>query len=65
MAVIAPVGGLVLCLLTVGVLLADLGSRKNGWLYLGVFAVWLVGGAVYAALRLGRRKSQLMSRTSG
>lgn len=65
MAVIAPVGGLVLCLLTVAVLLVDLGSRTNGWFFLGVFAVWVVGGALYAALRLGRRKSQLMSRTSG
>ncbi len=60
LAVIAPIGGLVLCLLTVGVLLVDLGSRQNGWFFLGVFSLWIVGGAGYAALRLrrlGRGKS--------
>ena len=65
MAVIAPVGGLVLCLLTVAVLLVDLSTRENGWFFLALFAAWVVGGAVYAALRLGRRRAQLMSRTSG
>jgi APA family basic amino acid/polyamine antiporter len=65
MAVVAPVGGLVLCLLTVDVLLVDLSTRENGWFFLGVFVLWVVGGATYAALRLGRRRAQFMSRTSG
>jgi hypothetical protein len=65
MDVVAPVGGLVLCLLTVAVLLVDLSTRGNGWYFLALFAAWVVGGAVYAALRLGRRRAQLMSRTSG
>ena len=64
-AIAAPVGGLLLCLLTVGVLLVDLASRDNGWLFLGIFVVWVAGGAVYAALRIRRLGSQFMSRTSG
>ena len=65
MAIAAPAAGLVLCLLTVGILLVDLGSRPKGWLLLGLFVAWIAGGAVYAALRLRRRRPQFMSRTSG
>ncbi len=65
MAVAAPVAGLVLCLLTVGILLVDLGSRPRGWLFLGIFLAWTAAGVIYAAIRLRRRGDQFMSRTSG
>jgi basic amino acid/polyamine antiporter, APA family len=65
MAIAAPVAGLVLSLLTVAILLVDLGSRPGGWLFLGIFAAWTAGGGVYAVLRLRRRPGQFMSRTSG
>jgi basic amino acid/polyamine antiporter, APA family len=65
LAVAAPVGGLILSLLTVAILLVDLADKAQGWLFLGIFAAWVAGGAVYAALRLRRGKTQFMSRTSG
>jgi APA family basic amino acid/polyamine antiporter len=57
MAVAAPVAGLVLCLLTVAILLVDLGSRPQGWLFLGIFAAWTAGGALYAARRSRKARS--------
>jgi APA family basic amino acid/polyamine antiporter len=49
---IAPIGGLVLCLLVVAILIVDLLSRERALLYLGVFVGWLVLGAAWAWLRL-------------
>jgi APA family basic amino acid/polyamine antiporter len=48
---IAPVGGLVLCLLVVAILLVDLLARERAMRYLGVFVGWLVLGAAWAWLR--------------
>ncbi len=48
---IAPIGGLVLCLLVVAILFVDLLSRERAMLYLGVFVGWLVLGAAWAWLR--------------
>jgi basic amino acid/polyamine antiporter, APA family len=48
---IAPIGGLVLCLLVVAILFVDLLSRDRALLYLGVFGGWLVLGAAWAWLR--------------
>jgi APA family basic amino acid/polyamine antiporter len=56
----APVVGLLFCLLVIGILLVDLSSHREGWLFLAVFLLWGVVGALYARLRL-----QFMSRTSG
>jgi hypothetical protein len=56
---IAPIGGLVLCLLVVAILFVDLFSRERAVLYLGVFVGWLVLGAGRAWLRrryLARRR---------
>ncbi|HSV91476.1 MAG TPA: APC family permease [Desulfobacterales bacterium] len=66
---IAPIGGLVLCLLVVAILVVDLLSRERAVLYLGVFIGWLVLGAAWAWLRrrhlAGRGRSlQDMSRGS-
>ena len=52
--------GLLFCLLVIGILLVDLSSHREGWLFLAVFLLWGVVGALYARLRL-----QFMSRTSG
>ncbi len=65
---IAPIGGLVLCLLVVAILFVDLFSRDGAWLYLGVFVGWTALGAGWAWLR--RRhlaaggRDQAMSRGS-
>jgi APA family basic amino acid/polyamine antiporter len=48
---IAPIGGLVLCVLVIAILFIDLFSRERAMLYLGVFAGWLVAGAAWAWLR--------------
>lgn len=48
---IAPIGGLVLCLLVVAILFVDLFSRERALLYLGVFAGWLALGAAWAWVR--------------
>ena len=48
---IAPIGGLVLCLLVIAILFVDLLSRDRALLYLGVFVGWLVAGAAWAWLR--------------
>jgi len=48
---IAPIGGLVLCLLVVAILFIDLVSRERAMLYLGVFVGWLALGAAWAWLR--------------
>jgi APA family basic amino acid/polyamine antiporter len=52
---IAPIIGLVLCLVVIAILLVDLGYHPNGFLFLGIFAAWVLAGAAYAALRLRRR----------
>ena len=38
---IAPIGGLLLCLLVIGILFVDLFSRDGAWLFLGVFVGWI------------------------
>jgi APA family basic amino acid/polyamine antiporter len=65
---IAPIGGLVLCLLVIAILLVDLFAREDAWLFLGVFIGWIAVGAVWAwarrrHLRHGGR-AQAMSRGS-
>ena len=65
---IAPIGGLVLCLLVIAILFVDLFSRDRAWLFLGVFVGWIALGAGWALLRrryLARHaRTQLMSRGS-
>jgi L-asparagine transporter-like permease len=61
---IAPIGGLVLCLLVVAILIVDLLSRERAMLYLGVFTGWLVVGAAWAWLRRRHLARQPMSRGS-
>lgn len=51
---IAPIGGLLLCLLVVAILFVDLFSRERAGLFLAVFAGWLALGAAWAWVR--RRK---------
>ena len=48
---IAPIGGLVLCLLVIAILFVDLFSRERAWLFLGVFVGWIALGAGWAWLR--------------
>ena len=52
----APAMGLLLCLLVIAVLLIDLSSHRGGFVFLAIFLVWVVAGAVYSSLRLGRKK---------
>ena len=52
----APIAGLILCLVIVAILLVDLGSHRNGFVFLGVFAAWVAAGAVYAA-RVEKKKA--------
>ncbi len=65
---IAPIGGLVLCLLVVAILFVDLFSRDRAWLFLGVFVAWMACGAGWAWTRrryLARHApDQAMSRGS-
>jgi APA family basic amino acid/polyamine antiporter len=61
---LAPVVGLLLCVVVIAVLLVDLSSHPDGFLFLGIFAAWVAAGAVYSSLRL-RRLPQVMSRMSG
>ncbi|MBN1836932.1 MAG: amino acid permease [Spirochaetales bacterium] len=51
---LAPIVGLLLCLVVIAILLVDLGSHAGGFVFLGIFVVWVAAGAVYAALRLRR-----------
>jgi APA family basic amino acid/polyamine antiporter len=53
----APAMGLLLCLLVIAILLIDLSSHRSGFVFLAIFLVWVVAGAVYSGLRL-RRKNQ-------
>ena len=63
---LAPAVGLLLCLVVIVILLVDLSSHPGGFLFLGVFAIWVGAGALYAALRLRRRRgAHIMSRMSG
>ena len=48
---IAPIGGLVLCLLVIAILFVDLFSRDGAWLFLGVFVGWIAAGAAWAWVR--------------
>jgi len=57
---LAPVVGVLFCLLVIAILLADLSSHRDGWLFLVLFLLWAAAGALYVRLRL-----QFMSRTSG
>jgi APA family basic amino acid/polyamine antiporter len=50
----APVVGLLLCLVVIAVLLVDLSSHAGGFLFLGIFAFWVAAGAIYSGLRLRR-----------
>jgi APA family basic amino acid/polyamine antiporter len=52
----APAMGLLLCLLVIVILLIDLSAHRGGFVFLGIFLVWVAAGALYAGLRLGRRK---------
>ena len=68
----APIIGLVLAIVIIAILLIDLSSHQHGMLFLAVFIVWTIAGAVYAWLRLRGRHTegergpgQSMSRTSG
>jgi APA family basic amino acid/polyamine antiporter len=65
---LAPIGGLVLCLLVVAILFVDLCSREHAWLFLGVFVGWVALGVVWAWARhrrlAGRASVQPMSRGS-
>jgi APA family basic amino acid/polyamine antiporter len=51
----APAMGLLLCLLVIAVLLIDLSSHRGGFIFLAIFVVWVIVGAVYSALRLRRK----------
>jgi uncharacterized membrane protein len=53
---LAPAMGLLLCLLVIVILLIDLSSRQGGFILLTIFLGWVVAAAVYAGLRLGRKK---------
>ncbi len=63
---IAPIGGLVLCLLVIAILFVDLFSRDGAWLFLGVFVGWIAAGACWAWLRrrhlAARSRAQLARR---
>jgi basic amino acid/polyamine antiporter, APA family len=48
---IAPWAGLVLCLVVVLILLVDLGSHRDGFVFLALFLLWTTGGAIYARYR--------------
>ncbi len=52
----APAVGLLLCLLVIVILLIDLSSHRGGFIFLAIFAVWVVAGAVYSGFRLGRKR---------
>jgi APA family basic amino acid/polyamine antiporter len=54
---LAPSIGLLLCLVVIAILLVDLSSHRDGLLFLGIFAAWVAAGALYAALRRGRRNT--------
>ena len=51
----APAMGLLLCLLVIAVLLIDLSSHRGGFIFLAIFVVWVIVGAVYSGLRLRRK----------
>jgi basic amino acid/polyamine antiporter, APA family len=67
----APIGGLALCLVVVVILLADLSTHTDGFVFLAIFGVWVAGGALYARRVHARRvharaaSGQTMSRISG
>jgi len=54
---LAPAAGLLLCLLVIAILLVDLSSHRNGFLFLGIFFVWVAAGAFYAAIRLCTKRA--------
>jgi APA family basic amino acid/polyamine antiporter len=47
----APAMGLLLCLLVIAILLIDLSTHQGGFIFLGIFVVWVAAGALYAGLR--------------
>lgn len=47
---LGPAVGLLLCLLVIAILLVDLSSHRNGFLFLGIFFVWVVAGTFYSAI---------------
>ncbi|MCK4516496.1 MAG: hypothetical protein KAU31_14645, partial [Spirochaetaceae bacterium] len=52
----APIIGLLLSIVIIAILLIDLSSHQHGMIFLAVFVIWTIAGAVYAWLRLrGRR----------
>ncbi len=51
----APAMGLLLCLLIIAILLIDLSSHRGGFVFLAIFVLWVIAGAVYSGLRLGRK----------
>ena len=52
----APAVGLLLCGLVIVILLIDLSSHRGGFIFLAIFTVWVVAGAVYSGLRLRRKR---------
>lgn len=53
--VAAPVVGLLLSVVIIVILLIDLSSHQNGMVFLAVFVIWTVAGAIYGWLRLRGR----------
>ncbi len=52
----APAMGLALCLLVIAILLVDLSSHRGGFVFLAIFLVWVLAGAVYSSLKLRRKR---------
>jgi APA family basic amino acid/polyamine antiporter len=48
----APAMGLLLCLLVIAILLIDLSSHRAGFVFLAIFVLWVLAGAVYSGMRL-------------
>ena len=51
----APAMGLLLCLLVIAILLIDLSTHRAGFVFLAIFVVWVIAGAVYSTLRQRRK----------
>ena len=51
----APAMGLLLCLLVIAILLIDLSRHRAGFVFLAIFIIWVIAGAMYSGLRLRRK----------